>query len=75
MLKQYDIFANQPYDEMQELRTMLMEYLKRLEAVEESTGKVRRKVFAETMPLKKICLENDERLKILEKNICLSKNL
>ena len=75
MIKQYDLFENQPYDEMQELRFMLMNYVKRLEAVEESTGKVRRKVFAETMPLKKLCLENDERLKILEKNICSSKNL
>lgn len=45
-----------------------------IKAIEESTGKVRRKLFAENGALKKRMLELEYRLEILEINICRGKN-
>lgn len=42
----------------------------RMKKCEESCGKVRRKLFATNGEMMKMVLEMDERLKIIERNIC-----
>lgn len=63
---QYDLFESKAESEMQALTRMVTE-------IKDSTGKVRRKLFADQGALKKRMLELENRLEAIEKGLCYGK--
>lgn len=64
---QLDLFLTEEQSEIASLR-------ERIDAVETSTGKVRRSLFAKHGELNKKLLDLEERFSILERNICKGVN-
>lgn len=60
---QFDLFKEDKESEFEELEKVILE-------VKKSSDKVRRGMFAKHGELVKMFLDIDERLKVIEKNIC-----